>query len=62
MDLKVSSSLGFDKTQIYKRTYSLSLNWDIEFHIHKNALLLAIGVKLTHNLTRKRDQPIVYTS
>ncbi len=46
----------------YIKTLIISLNWDIKFHIHKNASLLVVGVMLAHNLTRKRDQPVVYTS
>lgn len=38
------------------------LNWDVEFRVHKNASLLAIGAMLTQNLTRKHDRPIVYVS
>jgi hypothetical protein len=32
----------------------------VEFHVHTYAFLLAIGVMLSQNVTRKNDQPIVY--
>jgi hypothetical protein len=35
-------------------------NWRLEFHVHKNASLLAIGVMLAQNPIGKYDQPIVY--
>jgi hypothetical protein len=35
-------------------------NWQLEFHVHKYASLLAIGVMLAQNPTCKDDQPIVY--
>jgi hypothetical protein len=34
----------------------------MEFHVHTNASLLAIGVILSQNVIRKSDQPIVYVS
>jgi hypothetical protein len=37
-------------------------NWQMEFHVHMDALLLAVGVMLTQNQTSKYDQPIVYAS
>jgi hypothetical protein len=37
-------------------------NWQLEFHVHTNALLLAIGAMLAKNPTNKYDQPIVYAS
>ncbi len=40
----------------------LSLNWQVEFHVHTNASLLIVGVMLFQNVTRKSDQPIVYVS
>jgi hypothetical protein len=36
--------------------------WDVEFHVHMDASLLVVGVLLTHNITGKSDQPIVYIS
>jgi hypothetical protein len=37
-------------------------NWQLEFHVHTNASLLAIGEMLAHNPIGKYDQPIVYAS
>jgi len=37
-------------------------NWQMEFHVHIDASLLAVGVMLAQNPTGKYDQPIVYTS
>jgi hypothetical protein len=38
--------------QKYVETHILIfLNWDVEFHVHTNAFLLAIGAMLTLNLT-----------
>jgi hypothetical protein len=31
----------------------------VEFHVHTNAYLLAVGIVLSHNLTRKSDYPVV---
>jgi hypothetical protein len=38
----------------------ISPNWNIEFHVHIDALLLTIGAMLTHNLIGKHVQLIVY--
>ncbi len=37
-------------------------NWQLEFHVHTNASLLAIGAMLAHNPTSKYDHRIVYVS
>ncbi len=37
-------------------------NWQLEFCVHTNASLLAIGAMLAHNPIGKYDQPIVYAS
>ncbi len=37
-------------------------NWQLEFQVHANASLLAIGAMLGQNPTSKYDQPIVYAS
>jgi hypothetical protein len=37
-------------------------NWQMEFHVHTDASLLAIGVMLAQNPTNKHDQSIVYAS
>jgi hypothetical protein len=34
----------------------------VKFHVHTYASLLAKGVMLFQNVTRKRDQPIMYAS
>jgi hypothetical protein len=35
-------------------------NWQLEFHVHIDASLLAMHVLLAWNPTGKYDQPIVY--
>ncbi len=37
-------------------------NWQLEFHVHTYASLLAIGAMLAQNPTGKYDQPIIYAS
>jgi hypothetical protein len=39
---------------------SILQNWQFEFHVHKNASLLAIGVMLAKNPIGKNEQPLVY--
>ncbi len=39
----------------------ISPSQQMEFHVHIDASLLIIGVTLSHNLTRKSYQPVVYT-
>jgi hypothetical protein len=34
----------------------------VKFHVHTYASLLAMGVMLFQNVTRKSDQPIMYAS
>jgi hypothetical protein len=48
------------KHKYVKAPILISLNWDVDFHVHTNASLLALGVMLVHNLTRKHDQLIVF--
>ncbi len=38
----------------------ISLNWQVEFHVHTYASLLTMGAMLFQNVTRKSDQLIVY--
>jgi hypothetical protein len=38
----------------------ISPNWQVEFHVHTNASLLAMGAMLSSNLTWKSDQQVVY--
>ncbi len=40
----------------------ISPNWQVEFHVHIDASLLAVGAMLSQNVTGKSDQPIVYAS
>jgi hypothetical protein len=35
-------------------------NWQLEFHVHAYAFLLAVGAMLAQNPTGKYDWPIVY--
>ncbi len=37
-------------------------NQQLEFHVHTNASLLAVGAMLAQNPISKYDQPIVYVS
>lgn len=41
---------------------SITLKWDMEFHVHTNASNIAIEVMLAQNPSRKYDQPISYAS
>jgi hypothetical protein len=34
----------------------------MEFHVHADASLLAMGALLAQNITRKNDQQVVYVS
>ncbi len=40
----------------------ISPNWHVEFHVHTNASMLAMGAMLSQNVTRKSDQLVVYVS
>jgi hypothetical protein len=40
----------------------ISPNWELEFHVHTYASLLAVGVMLAYNPIHKYDQPIIYAS
>jgi hypothetical protein len=40
----------------------ISPNRHVEFYVHTNASLLVVGVMLSHNVTRKSDQLVVYAS
>jgi hypothetical protein len=55
-----SKGLGVDQTKVIESPILISPNWKVEFHIHTYASLLT--VRMSHNVTRKCDQPIVYTS
>jgi hypothetical protein len=38
------------------------MNWNVEFHVHKNASLLDVGTLLAKNIIGKNDQLVVYAS
>jgi len=38
----------------------ISLNWQVEFHVHTDASLLAMGAMLSQNIIGKSDQPLMY--
>jgi hypothetical protein len=38
------------------------LEWDLEYHVHINAINLVVGAMLIQNLTKKCDQPIACAS
>jgi hypothetical protein len=40
----------------------ISLNWQVEFHVHINASLLTVGAMVSQNVTRKSDQSVMYAS
>jgi hypothetical protein len=40
----------------------ISLHWDIEFHVHRDASNLVVEIMLVRNLIEKCDQPIAYAS
>ncbi len=35
-------------------------NWQVEFHVHKDASLLVVGAMLSQNVTGKSDQLVVH--
>jgi hypothetical protein len=56
MAFRVLGSLGVNKIKVHKNTYEpISLNWDVEFHLHIDASLLTVGVTLTQNLVWRHD-------
>jgi hypothetical protein len=40
----------------------ISLNWELEFHVHTYAFQLAVGAILTQNPKGKLNQPVMYSS
>jgi hypothetical protein len=40
----------------------MALKWDLEYHVHTNAINLVVGAMLIQNLTKKCDQPITSPS
>jgi hypothetical protein len=60
VDFRMLDNMDLIKHKYVKAPILISLNWDVDFHVHTNASLLALGVMLVHNLTRKHDQLIVF--
>ncbi len=58
---KVSKNLGLDQVKIHG-TNSNTSKWQLEFHVHTYASLLAVGAMLAQNPIGKYDQLIVYAS
>ncbi len=50
------------KEKYIETSILISPNWEVEFHVHIDASLLALGAMLCQNVTRKSDQPIAYAS
>jgi hypothetical protein len=50
------------KQKYIEASILISPNWQVKFHVHANASLLAIRAMLSQNVTGKSDQPIVYAS
>ncbi len=48
------------KQKYTEATILITPNWQLEFHVHIDASLLAIGALLAQNPISKYDQPIVY--
>ncbi len=58
--MRVLGSLGVDKIKNIETFIFISPNWDVEFHVHKNASLLTLCDTLAQNLMSKHDQLVVY--
>jgi hypothetical protein len=58
----MSKNFGLDQAEIHGSTDLIPPNWQLEFHVHTNASLLAIGAILAQNPISKYDQLIVYAS
>jgi hypothetical protein len=50
------------KTRYVQTLILISLNWELEFHVHTYASQLALGAIFTHNSTSKFDQLVMYAS
>ncbi len=48
------------KQKYIEASILISLNWQVEFHVHTNASLLDVGVMMSQNLIEKNDQLMVY--
>lgn len=40
----------------------MASKWDLEYHVHTNAINLVVGAMLIQNLIKKCDQPITSPS
>jgi hypothetical protein len=60
LDHRMSRSLRFDQAKVHGNIDIIPPNWQLEFHVHTNASLLAVGAMLAHNPTRLYDQLIIY--
>jgi hypothetical protein len=58
----MSEGLGINYQKNIEAPILISPNWQVEFHVHTYASLLAMRVTLSQNVTRKTDQLIVYAS
>ncbi len=50
------------KQKYVEASILISSNQQVKFHVHIDASLLAMGVMLSQNVTRKIDQPLMYVS
>jgi len=55
LDHRMLKSLGLDKKKYMEALIMIHPNWQMEFHKHMDASLLAIGVMLAQNPTSKYD-------
>jgi hypothetical protein len=51
----MSRSLGLDKVEVHGNTDLIPPNWQLEFHVHTDASLLAVHAILAQNLIGKYD-------
>jgi hypothetical protein len=58
----MSKGLGINYQKYIEALILISPNWQVEFHVHTHASMLATRVTLSQNVTRKIDQLIVYAS
>ncbi len=58
----MSKSLDQIKNKYMEALILIPPNWQMEFYVHTDASLLAIGAMLAQNPISKYDQPIVYAS
>jgi hypothetical protein len=55
-DRGMFKNLGAYKVKIYQNIDFNTMNWDVEFHVHMDAPLLAMGALLAQNIIGKNDQ------